>query len=47
MIFNCSQVPEERKYPIFFETEIMEDIRIEEKRRKGVVKSKRNMSKIW
>ena len=45
MIFNSSQVPEERKYEIFEETEAMEDSRIEEKRRKSLVKSKRTMSK--
>ena len=35
MIFNCSKVPEERKYEIPAETDEMERYRIEEKRRRS------------
>lgn len=43
LIFNCSQVPEQRKYEIPTETEEMEDRRIEGKKKRSEVKGRRNL----
>ena len=43
MIFNCSHVPKERRYEIAKESEEMEEQRIEGKRKRSEVKSRRNL----